>query len=435
MADWRPISELFEFSKGTLQSSKATPGQYPFITAAEEWKTHKTYTHDCEALIFAMAASGSLGRTHYIKGKFISSDLCFILTPKEGIKLDLNFYHRLFNFLRQDIVKKLATGTSKLAINQTSFGAYKLPYFDYSHQLQFRNKLEEIIRLKDTLQTETENQESVLIKLRQQILQNAIEGKLTSAWRNRNQHLLSGENRAEKILQRIKIEKTELFGTNKPSSKKSQHIRSKIGGKFELPSGWEWCILNDIAVKIHYGLNTSAIPNKKDVRLLRITDIQDNKVNWDNVPGCQCTDRDKKSYLLSKDDIVIARTGGTIGKSFHLKTIPEPSLFASYLIRIVPSKNISPSYLKYFLESPEYWKQLTAVAWGAGQPNVSGTSLSNLEIPLPPYNEQQAIVEQADKLLFILNELKEQITERESYTKLLMQSILREAFSTETCAV
>jgi type I restriction enzyme S subunit len=69
MAEWLPICDLFEFGKGTLQSSKCTPGPYTFITAAEDWKTHTEFTHDCEALIFAMAASGSLGRTHYFKGK------------------------------------------------------------------------------------------------------------------------------------------------------------------------------------------------------------------------------------------------------------------------------------------------------------------------------------------------------------------------------
>ena len=68
------IGKLFNIEKGSLQSSKCTPGQYSFITAGEEWKTHIEYTHDCEALVFAMAASGSLGRTHYVNGKFIASD-------------------------------------------------------------------------------------------------------------------------------------------------------------------------------------------------------------------------------------------------------------------------------------------------------------------------------------------------------------------------
>ncbi len=91
------IDEIFSFEKGLLQSTKCVPGDFDFITASSEWKTHNEYTHDCEALIFAAAASGSLGRTHYVNGKFVSSDLCFIITPKdqENLPVDLKFYHIL----------------------------------------------------------------------------------------------------------------------------------------------------------------------------------------------------------------------------------------------------------------------------------------------------------------------------------------------------
>ena len=100
----KKINQLFNFEKGVLQSSKCIEGEYNFITAAADWKTHNEYSHDCEALIFAAAASGSLGRTHYVNGKFISSDLCFILTPKEPEKLpvDLKFYHIIFNLYKNE---------------------------------------------------------------------------------------------------------------------------------------------------------------------------------------------------------------------------------------------------------------------------------------------------------------------------------------------
>ena len=84
------IGKLFNVEKGSLQSTKNKEGEYTFITASEEWKTHFEFTHDCEAIIYAVGASGSLGRTHYIKGKFIASDLCLILTPKEEYKNKVN---------------------------------------------------------------------------------------------------------------------------------------------------------------------------------------------------------------------------------------------------------------------------------------------------------------------------------------------------------
>ena len=89
------IGDLFELEKGSLQSSKCTEGEFDFITTSKVWKTHNEFSHNIEALIFAAMASGSLGRTHYVNGKFITSDLCYILTPKNNDKypIDLKFYH------------------------------------------------------------------------------------------------------------------------------------------------------------------------------------------------------------------------------------------------------------------------------------------------------------------------------------------------------
>ncbi len=137
------ISTLFDIQKGTLQSTKKTEGEFDFITAAEEWSKHNSYTYDCEALIFAFGAAGSLGRTHYVNGKFIASDLCFILTPKKDSKypVNLSFYHAYFNSIREQIVADLAKGVSKLAINKTEFSNYLIDYISIEKQNDFGNKI------------------------------------------------------------------------------------------------------------------------------------------------------------------------------------------------------------------------------------------------------------------------------------------------------
>ena len=111
------------------------------------------------------------------------------------------------------------------------------------------------------------------------------------------------------------------------------------------------------------------------------------------------TESQKKEYLLRDGNIVIARTGGTIGKTFVVKNLSEDVVFASYLIRLVFDENISPLYVKLFSGSPLYWKQIVDKSQGTGQPNVNGKSLSNLIIPLPPLAEQLRIVERLNELL------------------------------------
>lgn len=158
------LGKLFNLEKGTLQSLKNIPGEYFFITASEDWKTHNEYSHDCEAIIFAMGASGSLGRTHYVNGKFIASDLCFILTPNENYlgKIELHYYYNYFVLMRDEIIKALARGAAKKAINQRNFKKFKVPIPDYQTQVRImkevdlvnviiKNKQSEIVELQSSI--------------------------------------------------------------------------------------------------------------------------------------------------------------------------------------------------------------------------------------------------------------------------------------------
>ena len=125
---------------------------------------------------------------------------------------------------------------------------------------------------------------------------------------------------------------------------------------FELPHGWEWTRLGNLSSSIQYGLSNSAQAQGTH-RLLRITDIQDGKVEWKNVPFT--TVDNAETYLLRKDDIVFARTGATVGKSFLITELPFESVYASYLIRIRLFDCISSSYLYQFFNSHCYWEQIT----------------------------------------------------------------------------
>ena len=158
------LGKLFKVEKGNLQSQKNISGKFTFITASEDWKTHNEYTHDCEAIIFAMGASGSLGRTHYFNGKFIASDLCFILTPSDEYanKIDLNYYNNYFILMRNEIIKALARGAAKKAINQRNFKKYKVPYPEYPKQV-------EIMRQVDKLNEEVDKEENKINKLQDSI--------------------------------------------------------------------------------------------------------------------------------------------------------------------------------------------------------------------------------------------------------------------------
>ncbi len=149
--------------------------------------------------------------------------------------------------------------------------------------------------------------------------------------------------------------------------------------------------MSSLSSVIHYGFTASA-GLSGNAKLLRITDIQDGKVQWDDVPFCEIDKKGLCNYQLENDDIVIARTGGTVGKSFVISDISVVAVFASYLIRIKPVPGLYIPYIASYLESPCYWRQLTDATSGTGQPNVNGQSLSNLLVPIPPFDEQKRII-------------------------------------------
>ncbi|HHN1609894.1 TPA: restriction endonuclease subunit S, partial [Pseudomonas aeruginosa] len=142
---------------------------------------------------------------------------------------------------------------------------------------------------------------------------------------------------------------------------------------------WPMVKLGDVAERVDYGLTASAKEDNEGPRFLRITDMQDDAVDWSTVPSCECSEKEFKENELSVGDIVFARTGATTGKSFLIRNLPRPSVFASYLIRVRPTDEVDSKYLAYFFKSPQYWFQITAMAEGAAQPGVNSSKLKELE--------------------------------------------------------
>lgn len=163
-----------------------------------------------------------------------------------------------------------------------------------------------------------------------------------------------------------------------------------------LPVGWARTTVGEISEQIQYGYTAKSTEEPIGPKFLRITDIQDNTVNWKEVPYCEIDDDLKPKYLLKEGDLVFARTGSTVGKSFLLKgDIPE-SVFASYLIRISFLPQINKKFISYFFRSAIYWSQILQSKIGIGQPNVNGTLLSKIKLPFPPLEEQQRIIEKIE---------------------------------------
>ena len=192
---------------------------------------------------------------------------------------------------------------------------------------------------------------------------------------------------------------------------------------FEVPSSWEWTTVNIISKSILYGVSESAKTSGK-YKLLRITDIQNNSVQWESVPYTDFDENKANSYLLSDGDILFARTGATVGKSYLVQGLTEEAIYASYLIRVQTYDVVLPQYVKFYFESGYYWGQIEQGSVGIGQPNVNGTILGNLHIPIPPIHEQCRIVSELSKWMGLIDVIEQGKTDLQAVIKQAKSKIL-----------
>ena len=251
-------------------------------------------------------------------------------------------------------------------------------------------------------------------QLKNSILQWAIQGKLVPQDPN--------DEPASVLLDKIRQEKERLIKEKKIKRDKNASIiyrgednsyyeKILATGEvkcideeipFDVPNGWEWERWGNISQSIQYGYNAPALEHGV-IKMVRISDIQENCVLWDNVPYCQIEENDIDTYLLKVNDILFARTGGTVGKSFLVEEVPEKAIYAGYLIRTRYSSLLNPRYMKSFMESQLYWEQLKNGTIATAQPNCNGKTLAKMLLPIPPTKEQDRIVEKLTQLSSFLD--------------------------------
>lgn len=257
-------------------------------------------------------------------------------------------------------------------------------------QQRIIEKIESIFSALDTINTLQSQYQDNLAALKSKIIDAGIQGKLTKQ--------LPEDGTAEELYQQIQREKLALEKAGKIKKAKPLPPISDEEKPFDIPDNWKWVRWGALSEQIQYGYIASAKDSGR-IKMVRISDIQDNKVIWGNVPYCDIDDANIDAYLLHDNDILFARTGGTVGKSYLVENITEKAVFAGYLIRSSYSDKLDAKYIKIFMNSNLYWKQLQNGTTATAQPNCNGQTLSKMVLPLPPLGEQKRIVAKLEELL------------------------------------
>jgi type I restriction enzyme S subunit len=351
------------------------------------------------------------------------------MTPKQPDKypVNLQFYHFVFNALKNDIVAKTKSGTSKESINQKNIKAYKLPYFDLKQQNFWIGKLVHTKEELSNLSTETTHQQTLLKKLRQSILQDAISGKLTKKWRKENPDV----EPASELLKRIKEEKERLVKEKIIKKQKPLPPITENEIPFELPKGWVWCRLGEICDFITKGTTPKAhdlMPNG-EIPFLKVYNIVNQTINFEYRPqyiSKEVNEKFSRSHVYS-GDVLMNIVGPPLGKVAIVPNSYEVWNINQALAVFRPVISGINKFLYYYLcEGAVIYKIVTLGV--VGQDNISLQQSREIVFALPAIYEIPVINKKIEDCFAFCEKLEKQIDKSYNCANSLQQAVLKEAF-------
>jgi type I restriction enzyme S subunit len=327
--------------------------------------------------------------------------------------------------LRQ--INQLARGTVRKALRYEDLCEIEFPAISYERQLEILNHKRGFNKQYGSLLSEIAHQQAILAKLKQAILQEAIEGKLTADWRAAHPDV----EPASQLLHRIQAEKARLIAAKKLRPEKPLPKITLAEIPFEIPKGWEWCRLKELGRWCGGGTPT------KDV----------DRFWGDEVPWI--TPKDMKQPFLSDSQLKLTRIG--VAES-SAKLIPEKSIL--FVVRgmilahtfpvsvnlvettvnqdmkaIMPFQPGLEVFLRLLLQSSSQRILSVVTKSTHGTRKLETEVYENFVIPIPRLAEQAAIVERVEALMTTCRALEAEIEHARTHAAHLLQAVLKEAFA------
>lgn len=368
-----------------------------------------------------------------LDGAIVTNDFWVFDFDEKIIKRE--FFYWLTNTpLFLNVCIKASRGeTQRIRLQKSLLLDHELRIPPIEHQERFLERIKSVYSLLEKLNNELDTQYSHIVSLHKTILQEAMEGKLTVKWREQHPELINGDDHASKLLEKIKSEKERSIIEGQIKKEKPLAAISDDEKPFELPEGWVWCRLGDIC-GIKRGVNPRycemsdySILNQKCVRWNQI------ERQWAKPVIPKWFQGIDKNSLTHLNDVLVNSTGeGTIGRAGLVRSSEIGLPFDTHVLRVSTCDGVISSFLMYFINSFQGQNQISQSkgAKTTKQTELGVNNLRSLLIPLPPSTEQEAIVGKTEELLVNIEKLEKQISERKDLSEMLMQSVLREAFST-----
>jgi type I restriction enzyme S subunit len=406
---------------------KADGGKYPLVALSDERRSHSEYQFDAKAVIVPLISStghghASMKRVHYQEGKFALGNILCAVIPNDETQLNAKYLHLYLQQFKETLLVPLMKGAANVSLPMNKLADVEIEVPSLERQLEIIELEEEAAEYKNELEERLIAQNGDVSKLRQALLREAIQGKLTS------QDAKDGN--AKDLLVKIKTEKAKSGKKEKPlPSIKPEEI------PFEIPENWVWCRLGEACVinprnKADENIDAAFIPMPMISQKYN-EPPQFEVRKWGAI---------KSGFThFSNDDVVVAKITPCFenSKAGIMKNLPNGIGAGTTELHVIRGNGfVLPEYIYAFIKTPEFLANGERIMRGvAGQQRVPSEYFYESLIPLPPFEEQNRIVNRIEQLLQLCDELQYSIQQSKIENEKLLQGALKDALKKEEVEV
>ena len=428
------LKDLCSITKGATGIMKADGGKYPLVALSDERRSHSEFQFDEKAVIVPLISStghghASMKRVHYQEGKFALGNILCAVIPNDQTRLNAKYLHLYLQQFKDSLLVPLMKGAANVSLPMNKLADVEIEVPSLERQLEIIALEEEAAGYKNELEERLAQQNQDVLKLRQALFSDAIQGKIVEQF--------DKDGNANDLLEKIKLLKNDLLQEKKIKVGKLQDSQLQETKLLNIPSNWAWCKLDDLCFNITDGTHQTPTYTSEGIPFLSAQHVKPFKFTPDNKKFVsyeaylECI----KNKKPETGDILITRVGA-IGEA---AVIDQEIDFAFYvsLGLIQPFKKfVNSKYLELVINSPygNLYSKGNVSSKGSSAGNYNLGRLRSFLIPLPPLSEQNRIVKRLEQLMQLCDELQYSIRQSKIENEKLLQGALRDALKKEEIA-
>lgn len=418
------LKDLCSITKGATGIMKADGGKYPLVALSDERRSHSEYQFDAKAVIVPLISStghghASMKRVHYQEGKFALGNILCAVIPNDETKLNAKYLHLYLQQFKETLLVPMMKGAANVSLPINKLADVEIEVPSLERQLDIIELEDEATEYKNELEERLSAQDGDVAKLRQALLREAMQGKLTKQ--------NSKDGNAKDLLEKIKSEKKKLIAEKKLKKENDLPPIKEFEIPFDIPKNWVWCRLGEIC---NYGSSPKAEP-KHLIESTWVLDLEDIEKDTSKLL-CKIRFAERNSLstksIFKKGEVLYSKLRPYLDKVI---VADEDGVCTTEILPLKFFGEINPYFLRFALKRSDFLSYVNSVTKGMKMPRLGTIQGQKALIPLPPLAEQDRIVKRIEQLMQLCDELQNGIQQSKIENEKLLQGALRDALKTE----